>query len=97
MGFIGKLADTAALGMLPKMMGLDGKNAGFALGIAPGLLYRDKYNSDAEEEAAKQQAAAQGKQEQNAGAPMKKGGKVRSASARADGIAQRGKTRGKMV
>lgn len=27
----------------------------------------------------------------------KKGGKVKSASARADGIAQRGKTRGKMV
>ena len=27
---------------------------------------------------------------------MKKGGKVKSASARADGIAQRGKTRGKM-
>jgi len=29
--------------------------------------------------------------------PMKKGGKVSSASSRADGIAQRGKTRGKMV
>jgi hypothetical protein len=28
---------------------------------------------------------------------MKKGGKVVSASKRADGIAQRGKTRGKMV
>jgi len=28
---------------------------------------------------------------------MKKGGKVSSASARADGIAQRGKTRGRMV
>jgi len=28
---------------------------------------------------------------------LKKGGKVSSASARADGIAQRGKTRGKMV
>jgi len=30
------------------------------------------------------------------GAPMKKGGKVGSASKRADGIAQRGKTRGRM-
>lgn len=28
---------------------------------------------------------------------MKKGGKVSSASSRADGIAQRGKTRGKMI
>lgn len=28
---------------------------------------------------------------------MKKGGKVKSASARADGCAQRGKTRGKVV
>ena len=31
------------------------------------------------------------------GRGMKKGGKVASASKRADGIAQRGKTRGKMV
>ena len=30
-------------------------------------------------------------------APYKKGGKVSSASSRADGIAQRGKTRGRMV
>ena len=29
--------------------------------------------------------------------PLKKGGKVSSASARADGIAQRGKTRGRMI
>lgn len=29
--------------------------------------------------------------------PMKSGGKVSSASSRADGIAQRGKTRGRMV
>jgi hypothetical protein len=31
------------------------------------------------------------------GMGMKKGGKVSSASARADGIAQRGKTRGRMI
>ena len=41
-----------------------------------------------EEQAAAEQAAAQG---------MKKGGKVSSASKRADGIASRGKTRGRMV
>jgi hypothetical protein len=33
---------------------------------------------------------------ENLGSAMSKGGKVSSASARADGIAQRGKTRGKM-
>jgi hypothetical protein len=38
-------------------------------------------------------AAQRGKQ----GVPMKKGGSVSSASSRADGCAQRGKTRGKMV
>jgi len=43
-----------------------------------------------EEQAAAEQAAAQG---------MKKGGKVKmsTASKRADGIAQRGKTKGRMV
>jgi hypothetical protein len=38
-------------------------------------------------------AAQRGKQ----GVPMKKGGKVSSASSRADGIAQRGKTKGTMI
>lgn len=38
-------------------------------------------------------AAQKGKQ----GVPMKKGGSVSSASSRADGIAQRGKTRGTMI
>ena len=35
--------------------------------------------------------------EENPQKLFKKGGKVKSASSRADGIAQRGKTRGKMV
>ena len=39
---------------------------------------------------AESQAFAQGR-------PMKKGGKVSSASSRADGIAKKGKTRGRMV
>jgi hypothetical protein len=39
------------------------------------------------------QQAQAGKQ----GVPMKKGGSVSSASSRADGIAQRGKTRGTMI
>ena len=35
--------------------------------------------------------------QENLGSAMKKGGKVSSASKRADGIAQRGKTRGKFI
>ena len=48
-----------------------------------------------EEQAAAEQAAA----EQAAAQGMKKGGKVKmsTASKRADGIAQRGKTKGRMV
>jgi hypothetical protein len=54
-------------------------------GIIPQAIAKDAY-SDEEEKRKKQ-----------TGASMKKGGKVSSASSRADGCAQRGKTRGKMV
>jgi hypothetical protein len=94
MGFMAKLEETAALGAVPKMMGLEGKNAGFALGVVPGLLYKNKYDKDAEEAASPAPQAAE--QAKGASATMKKGGSVSSASKRADGIAQRGKTRGKM-
>jgi hypothetical protein len=54
----------------------------------------------AEEQARNQAAAEQANAKRQAqiasGGGMKKGGKVKSASSRADGIAQRGKTRGKM-
>jgi hypothetical protein len=46
--------------------------------------------------AAAEQANAERQAQIAASGGMKKGGKVRSASSRADGIAQRGKTRGKM-
>ena len=71
------------------------------LGVLPRLAVKeyedrkqDKMEAEeqlrAQEQAAAEQAAAQG---------MKKGGKVKmsSASKRADGIATRGKTRGRMV
>ena len=77
------LSDIAG-GILPGLLGKGGKNAGFGLGILPGLIYRNQYDEDEPSPAA-----------QPAG--MKKGGKVSSASKRADGIAQRGKTRGKLV
>jgi hypothetical protein len=68
----------------------DGEDAGFALGIIPGLMRRKHVEDKAEE--ARQAAIAASAQ----GKPMKKGGKV-SASSRADGCAQRGKTKGRMV
>jgi hypothetical protein len=48
----------------------------------------DEARKAARETAAEERREARG---------MKKGGKVSSASKRADGIAQRGKTKGKMV
>jgi len=57
-----------------------------AMGLLPRAIAKDAYAD--EEEKRKKQAA---------GAPMKKGGKVSSASSRADGCAVKGKTRGKMV
>jgi hypothetical protein len=69
------------------------------LGVLPRLAVKeyedrkqDKMEAEeqlrAQEQAAAEQAAAQG---------MKKGGKVSSASKRADGCATKGKTRGRMV
>ena len=42
-------------------------------------------------------SGAKGEAQQKANQGMKKGGKVSSASKRADGIAVKGKTKGKMV
>jgi hypothetical protein len=56
-------------------------------GLAPMMIARSGYKDEEEEE---RQAKAQG---QAAAQGMKKGGKVSSASKRADGIAIRGKTR----
>jgi len=60
-------------------------------GIAPMMIARSGYKDEEEERQAQEQerAAAKG--------GMKKGGKVSSASKRADGCATKGKTRGKMV
>jgi hypothetical protein len=60
-----------------------------AMGFAPAAISRDAYKN-AEEERQRQEAASGEKK-------MKKGGKVSSASKRADGIAIRGKTKGRIV
>lgn len=95
-----------ALGALPALMGkVAGKeNAGFGLGILPGLMYKDQYRDKQREKEAAQAAMKAAPSVVKATQPgMKKGGKVKkmasggSASKRADGCAQRGKTRGKIV
>ena len=53
----------------------------------------DKYMDEEEKRRMEEQAAA----EQAAAQGMKKGGKVSSASKRADGIATKGKTKGRIV
>ena len=70
-----------------------------AIGILPGAK---AYYDDQDKKAAAEKAAAAAKTAATGNAPgnalnMKKGGKVSSASSRADGIASRGKTRGRMV
>ena len=59
-------------------------------GLAPMMIARSGYKDEEEERRAQEQAAAQG---------MKKGGRVKmsSASKRADGIAMKGKTKGRIV
>jgi len=65
-----------------------------------GNLLGKKSENEAEKvlrDAAEQKAAQEKAMASATATPMKKGGSVSSASSRADGIAQRGKTRGKMV
>jgi hypothetical protein len=66
-------------------------------GVLPAML-KDSYAKKDEEIETLKKQAAQGPAgtQPVAGQGMKRGGKVSSASSRADGIAQRGKTRGKM-
>ena len=85
-----KLSDVSPLAGMLTGEGAMGKLIGKGFGgVLPAAIARSAQRDAAEEERQKAMAAsAQGQ-------PMKKGGKV-SASRRADGIAQRGKTRGKI-
>jgi hypothetical protein len=76
-------------GAFGDVLGVKSQNAAAAK-IASDKAAADEAAVKKAELQAKSQAFAQGR-------PMKKGGKVSSASSRADGIAQRGKTRGRMV
>jgi hypothetical protein len=91
----------SAGGVLPALAsGAMGKeNRGFAAGLIPGMLYKEHYRDEQEEERQRMaEAAAAEKAEKG----MKKGGKVKKMAAggykkAADGCAQRGKTKGRMI
>ena len=82
-----EIGDVSPLAGMISGKGLMGELAAKgAMGLLPRAIAKDAYAD--EEEKRKKQAA---------GASMKKGGKVSSASSRADGIATKGKTRGTMI
>jgi hypothetical protein len=89
-----KFHDVSPLAAMVTGKGAMGKAISQGLGgVIPAMIARDAQRQDAEEAAQAEKAASVG----NVGTvtKMKKGGMT--ASKRADGIAQRGKTRGKLV
>ena len=92
------LKDLAKSGMLGVGPALVADNPKLLQGM--GLIGNLAYNKieDREEKKRRDAEMAAGVQPQGAAPmPMKKGGKVSSASKRADGCAVKGKTRGKIV
>jgi hypothetical protein len=96
-----KIEDVSPLAAMISGKGGMGKamRQGFG-GIAPMMIARSGYKDEEEERRAKEQAAETGDASQNPQPlPEKKraGGMVGSASKRADGIAIKGKTKGRIV
>ena len=104
MGF--KLGDISPIAGVLSGKGLMGKLAGSGgMGLLPAFIARDAQKATEDEENARAAEAADADQRAKVAlasrgtrsmlptTTMKKGGKVSSASKRADGIAQRGKTR----
>jgi hypothetical protein len=91
-----KMEDVSPLAAMISGKGGMGKamRQGFG-GIAPMMIARSGYENEEEKRRMEEQAAA----EQAAAQGMKKGGKVKmsTASKRADGIATKGKTKGRIV
>jgi hypothetical protein len=74
---------------------LGSENKGFALGLAPGIMYRDKERRKNRDGSP---MSAQSMEEEQT---MKKGGKVKKMASggyvkAADGVAKKGKTKGRM-
>lgn len=89
-----KIEDLSPLAAMMTGKGALGKamRQGFG-GMIPQAIARNAFE---DEEEAKRREAAQALMAQAPRTTMKNGGSVSSASSRADGIAQRGKTRGRI-
>jgi len=101
MGF--KLGDISPVAGMVTGEGMTGNlmRQGFG-GVLPMVIANKAYDSKKDEENKRLESEAKAKAAADEETPvktMKKGGKVKasSASKRADGIAQRGKTRGRMI
>ena len=100
-GMIGKLADKGMLGLAPRMIASKAQEKDEARDLA--MLQAQEAQKAAA--AKKQKRPMRSRPQQSSGMSggmegykaMKKGGKVSSASARADGCAIKGKTKGRMV
>jgi hypothetical protein len=90
-----------AVGVLPAIAkkALGKENAGFGLGLLPGLAYKDHYKKkQAKKDAAGREVpVAEEEVAKRKGGSVKKMASGGSASKRADGCATKGKTRGKMI
>ena len=86
-GMIGKLAGKGGLGLIPKLIANDAQEQRIAEAEAERIAGEEKKQAAMLARAATPATPT---------TQMKKGGVTSSASKRADGIAQRGKTRGKM-
>jgi hypothetical protein len=100
MGF--KLGDISPVAGMVTGEGLTGKLMRQGVGgVLPMMIARNAYEGKEEETKRKEAEAAANNvaptQETAPAQGMKKGGKVSSASKRADGIAIKGKTKGKMI
>jgi hypothetical protein len=101
---IGK-ALASGMGLVPAALsGAFGKeNAGFGLGLIPGLAYKNQYERKERKKAGQAMTPETTNTATDAQPGMKRGGKAKkmaaggSASKRADGCAQRGKTKGRMI
>ena len=98
---LGDISPVAGIATGKGMFGKIADQAGYGLGVIPGLLAeqrRKERNQKTDAEAAAAEEAAKPQELVRNTKPMKKGGAVKSsASKRADGCAVRGKTKGRMV
>ncbi len=93
----GQVAKQIALAAIPGGVGLLGADPyEGARGAKKMRGAYDKYQASSEKQDAADREMADQVRRETRGVEYKKGGKVNSASSRADGIAQKGKTKGKM-